>query len=219
MTAGEPSVLVMAKAPRPGHAKTRLQPALGAPGCATLQAALIRHTGRVADQAARVFVAVTPDDAGPEVAELLPPRAVVLGQGEGHLGQRMTAAVAAVHDATGGPVVVIGTDAPTLTAQRIAEAATVAPGETVLGPALDGGYYLAALNRPAPEVFGIAPALWSGPDVLGATVVAAEGAGLTVRLLGALRDLDTPEDASALLADPALPAEIAGLLDVGAVLR
>lgn len=56
----------------------------------------------------------------------------------------------------------LGTDAPTLTAHRLREAADllVAGADTVFGPALDGGYYLVGRARPLPELFAIDPASW-----------------------------------------------------------
>ena len=104
----------------------------------------------------------------------------------------------------------IGTDIPGLTPGRLAEAfAQLASGcDVVFGPAFDGGYYLAGMTRPAPELFAVDPALWGGGRVLAASLAAARDASLTVALLPPLRDLDTPADAAALLADPLVPAGI-----------
>ncbi len=210
------SVLVMAKAPGAGQAKTRLRPLLGVDGCAALQAALIRRTSRLAASAAPTYVAVTPADAQAEVGRLVPPGVTVMAQSEGNLGERMSASVSAVYTATGGPVVVVGTDAPTLTADILRKAAaSIAPEAVVLGPAQDGGYYLIGVPGPAPAVFDISPSLWSGPQVLQATLAAAAQAGYRTSLLEPLRDLDTPADAHALLADHALPPAIAALLTSG----
>jgi rSAM/selenodomain-associated transferase 2/rSAM/selenodomain-associated transferase 1 len=207
VTAIEAAVLIMARAPRPGTVKTRLQPLLGPGGCARLQAALIRHTVALAQQVATTYVAV---DSPGQVDGLVPAGVTVLPQVGDNLGTRMHAAIAQV----GGPVVVIGTDAPTLTADHLRDAAKrlAAGDDVVFGPALDGGYYLVAVRRPRAEPFAIDPALWGGPDVLPASTAAAEAAGLRAGTLAPLRDLDTPEDARALLADGALPGEIAQLL-------
>jgi rSAM/selenodomain-associated transferase 1 len=200
-------VLIMARAPRAGAVKTRLQPLLGARGCADLQAALIRHTVARARPVAPTYLALDGDCAtcggvsAPDVAQF--------DQHGADLGARMRNAVARV----GGPVIVIGTDVPTLTAEHLCAAADMlADHDVVFGPALDGGYYLVALREPHPQLFAIDPALWGGPDVLRASVAAATTAGLRVGLLKPLRDLDTPEDARALLADGGLPAEIAARL-------
>lgn len=213
MTGMDPAVLIMARAPRPGQVKTRLQPLLGPQRCAQLQAALTARTVRLAQQVAphATYLALDPVACG------APPRvagAAVLGQRGCDLGARMRAAVEDVLVAHQGPVAVIGTDAPTLTAAhlRAAGAALTAGHDAVFGPALDGGYYLLALPRSVPELFAIDPTLWGGPQVLSASLRAAETAGLRVGMLAPLRDLDTPADARAFLDEGELPAEIADLL-------
>lgn len=112
-----------------------------------------------------------------------------------------------------GPLVVIGTDAPTLTGDHVASAhAVLESRDVVLGPALDGGYYLIGLRAPHTGLLAFDPALWSTDKVLAATLALADDAGLRTELGTPLRDLDTPEDAAALPADPALPPGIAALL-------
>lgn len=206
-----PAVLIMARAPRAGAVKTRLQPRLGPDGCARLQAALIEHTVLLACQ-------VFPDATylaldGPYAADS---RARPLSQRGADLGARMHNAVMDVWAAHGGPVLVVGTDAPTLRERHLRAAATalVAGTDVVFGPALDGGYYLVGLREPAVAavVLSIDARLWGGPDVLAASLTAVERAGLGADLLELLRDLDTPIDAYSLLAGGGLPAEVARLL-------
>jgi rSAM/selenodomain-associated transferase 1 len=209
------TILIMAKAPRPGVVKTRLQPMLGPRGCAALQAALLGRVaamaGRVTD---RVVVAFDPPDARAEMIRLLPGSVGLLPQRGTHLGVRMAAAVADVAAACGGPVVVVGTDVPALTEVllRAALDALTGSAEVVLGPACDGGYYLLGLRRPVSGVFDIDPVLWGGPGVLAATLARLHADRRRVELLPTLRDLDTQDDAAALLEDPLLPADIAGAL-------
>ena len=62
----------------------------------------------------------------------------------------------------------------------------------MLGPARDGGYYLIGLRRRAPDLFRDIE--WSTARVLDQTLARAAQAGVTVQELGALDDLDTPED-------------------------
>jgi rSAM/selenodomain-associated transferase 1 len=215
MSATGGAVLVMAKAPRPGLVKTRLHPLLGPDGSARLQAELIRRSTELSTgQGFATFLAFDPPDARAELAALVPDTVHLLPQSGGDLGQRMTAVVAAVTAEHTGPLLVIGTDAPTLT-PGLLHAAFAALGrgaDVVLGPAVDGGYYLIGFHRPRPELFAIDPGLWSGDQVLAVTVDAAAQHGCSVRLLPVMRDLDTPEDATALRADPALPASVHTLL-------
>ncbi len=90
-------------------------------------------------------------------------------------------------------VAIIGTDSPAVSRATAVEALdALSAADVVLGPAEDGGYYLLALRRPQPELFeGVA---WSTSSVLADTVARARKAGLSVRLLSPLRDIDTPED-------------------------
>lgn len=124
-----PAVLIMAKAPWPGTVKTRLQPLLGPDGCAALAGQLTRNAARVAAAAiaatmrpdpgaglpGAVFAAVDPPGAVAEVGSLLPPGTRLLAQRGANLGERMAAAAGDVFAGGYRPVVIIGTDAPTLT--------------------------------------------------------------------------------------------------------
>lgn len=201
----------MARAPRRGAAKTRLEPLLGPDGCARLQTELIRHTaGWVAGAAARTKVAFTPADARAEVAALVPAGVELLAQSPGDLGTRMA-------EATGratGPVAVVGTDAPLLGPAQLrrAERALAEGHDACIVPATDGGYVLLALARHAPAAFALPPAAWGGPDVCELTQSALAAAGLRCAVLAAVPDLDVPADAIALLADPRCPSAITTVL-------
>lgn len=213
---GAPAVLVMAKAPRPGMAKTRLAPLLGHSRCASLQELLIRRTCELACSVApaAAFVAFHPADALTELAGHVPPEATLFPQKGAHLGERLMDATRHVLGPESRPLVVIGTDIPLLSTSHLHAAigALESGTDVVLGPAEDGGYYLVGLPRARPTLFGLEQSLWGGPSVLDETVKRAQAAGLSVRLLDPLRDLDTPADAEALLADPELPADVRRLL-------
>ncbi len=196
-------LVVMAKAPIPGHVKTRLTPRLSPDHAAALARALLQDTvERVRSVAgAAVIVAVEPADAVPDVQTWLPP-VELMPQPPGDLGHRM-AAVMADRFARGAPaVVVIGSDHPTLPADVLARTiAWLREGrdEVVVGPAEDGGYYLLGVTRPHPELFDGIP--WSGPAVLQATLERAAARGLPVRRLPTWYDVDTPDDLARLQKD------------------
>lgn len=210
-TTSRVAVLIMAKAPVPGQVKTRLEPLVGPTGCARLQAALLASAIDTAHATApgRTFVALCGSCE-------LPAHVRVFMQHGANLGERMQRAVQEVAARHTGPIVVIGTDAPTLRVDHLqAAAAAVADrADVAFGPALDGGYYLVAVRRPNPHVFAIDPVLWGGSDVLAASLASTGRAGLRTVVLEPLRDLDTPGDAAAFRADPALPAPLADLLGV-----
>ncbi|WP_187451989.1 TIGR04282 family arsenosugar biosynthesis glycosyltransferase [Streptomyces parvus] len=211
---GTPSILVMAKEPRPGTVKTRLHPLLGPQRCAELQAGLIRHTLELATaHAPRTYLAYAPADGGDAIGTTTPAGVRLRLQRGEDLGGRLAAAVTDAFTDGAGPLLVIGTDAPLLTGVHLTAAfAALKSHDVVLGPALDGGYYLIGLRAPHTTLFALDADVWSTDRVLTATRRAARREGLSVELVCPLRDLDTPEDATALLADPALPAPIAALI-------
>jgi len=213
------AVLVMAKAPRPGLVKTRLEPLLGPEGCAALQGELIASASRWAAKVApgSAYLAYGPDGARED--ELRPHVAQgvqAFPDGEGDLGDRLAFATQTVLATEPGPLLVVGTDMPLLnpTHGREAEHA-LARCDLCFGPAPDGGYWLVGMSRPCPEIFALGDA-WGGPEVLTRSLDLARRKGLTTALIRPERDLDDAEDARALLAEPSLPADIAALLAASA---
>ncbi len=131
----------------------------------------------------------------------------------------MSAAADHAFAAGAGRVVVVGTDAPALSRHAVRAAfAALNHTDAVIGPALDGGYYLIGMRRASPQLFTIDPQLWGGPSVLTATLAQARAAGVPVVLLPADRDLDDIDDARALRDDARVPLEVRRLLQARAVL-
>ncbi|MBL0718834.1 TIGR04282 family arsenosugar biosynthesis glycosyltransferase [Piscinibacter sp. Jin2] len=187
---------VLAKAPVPGLAKTRLIPALGPEGAAALAERLLDHA---LDQALAagfdtVELCVTPDADHPAVQRQAARPGLRLSlQGEGDLGARMARALDRALAGGAAGAVLIGTDAPALDAARLRAAAqALAQADAVTVPAHDGGYALIGLRRPAPALFeGMA---WSTAGVLAATRARAAAAGLRLAELAPLHDIDEPAD-------------------------
>lgn len=195
MTSGDAisqRLMVFAKAPVPGRVKTRL--ALPPTTAARLQAAFVRDVvARHVKPGRRVTVWRALDLDHPLWAELCAEHGVALAaQGEGDLGARMAAAFAA-ELAAGGPVVIVGTDSPSLP-PRLVDAAFAALAEVpaVIGPASDGGYYLLGLRGAVPPVFeGIE---WGTDTVLARTLAALAASGTAFRVLDPWYDVDRPDD-------------------------
>lgn len=209
------SALVMAKAPRPGAVKTRLEPLLGPERCASLQGALIAHAARWALEIAPggAHLAYGPDGASEaELRAHVPAGVRLFADGEGDLGDRLAHATGRVMGERPGPLLVVGTDMPLLSrAHARAAVRALESADLCFGPALDGGYWIVGLARPCPELFGLREA-WGGPEVLERSLAIARAAGLEVALLDPERDLDDQADARALLREPRLPPEIGDLL-------
>jgi len=118
-------ILVFAKAPVSGRVKTRLIPALGAPGAARLARHLLDHAlaqALAAGGGAVELFAIPDFSATAWAASPLPPGVRISAQGEGNLGARLARA-ARKHLAQGARMLLIGTDCPALSAVRLQAAA------------------------------------------------------------------------------------------------
>lgn len=188
------AIVVMAKAPIAGLAKTRLMPLLGADGAAALQAWLLQRTVATALAAdlGPVSLWCAPDTDHPAfVACSRGGRLSLHRQPEGDLGQRMLAA--AETSATAAGVLLIGTDCPLLDAQRLRRAAaSLREHDAVVLPAEDGGYVLLGLRRVAAEAF--ADISWSTDQVLAQTRARMTGLGWRWEEPETLWDIDYPAD-------------------------
>ena len=190
--APESRLIVMAKYPVPGRVKTRLARALGPKAASDLFRAFILD---LADRLRALPYDVTWAYWPPAAPfDALVPGARCHPQRGRDLGARMVVALAAAFADGGGPVLVVGADAPHVPAASLAEAARSlrAGKELVLGPAADGGYYLIGLRRPMPSLFTEVP--WGTGDVLAATRTRARALGLRTHLLPPSFDVDEVED-------------------------
>ena len=190
------AILLFAKAPRAGSVKRRLSAAIGDEAAVAAYRAVGR---RVALQIAVCYpltVWYDPPDAEGEMRRWLGAHEF-RPQVAGDLGQRLGHAFDA-HFALGeAPVLALGADAPDVDGSTIEVALeALEHADVVLGPALDGGYYLLGLRRPVPELFVDVP--WGTASVLQVTMAACERCHLGVRQLETLVDLDTAADLEAL---------------------
>ena len=170
--------------PEPGLAKTRLIPALGALGAADLHRRLTEATAATV-RAAGIRLEVRSTGAAPgQFQDWLGDDLSVIDQGDGDLGVRLARAAAEV------PVLLLGADIPGLRpGHLLAAAAVLRDHPAVIGPAMDGGYWLLGLAVPMPHLFSDVD--WGSASVL-ATTLARLPAG--TRQLARLSDLDTPDD-------------------------
>lgn len=188
-------VIVFAKAPVAGEAKTRLMPALGAQGAALLARRLLMQaiSQALGSGADGVELCAAPHARHPALQGLVNvPGLSLADQGEGDLGERMNRAISralGVHER----VVLMGTDAPALTARVIAQSLRcLLSHDAVFAPAFDGGYALVGLSRAAPELF--VDVSWGSAGVMGQTRAHAQALGLSWHELPAVHDIDEPAD-------------------------
>ncbi|NMM10914.1 MAG: glycosyltransferase [Polaromonas sp.] len=195
MNRPKPRLIIFAKAPQSGAVKTRLISALGADGAATLARSLLMHTLQQAMAAGagpvELCMSPPPDDRAWHGVNL-PPALVCTAQGEGDLGERMARAIDRV-TTQHQPALLMGTDCPALTAERLAEAASqLERHDAVLLPVADGGYVLIGLKAPCPEVFTKMP--WSTSTVAAETLRRMAAIKLCVWKGPTLHDIDEPSD-------------------------
>ena len=188
-------IVIFAKEPQPGFSKTRLIPALGAQGAATLAKLLLERMlqAAIASEVGVVELCVTPWSSEEVWRKMGVPVSVQLtDQGDGDLGVRMARAAQRVIDA-GESVLLVGTDCPQLDAGQLQIAAlALQDADATLIPALDGGYVLLGLNQYDASVFsGIA---WSTSNVATATHERIQALHWRVQTLAPLHDIDEPAD-------------------------
>lgn len=182
--------------PPGASSKTRLARDLGAKLAARLGAAFLRDTaaailaaGAIAPMAP-ICVHWPPDAAA--LRPLLPEAFAFLPQRPGDLGRKMHLALSDLLAQGHRGAMLIGADLPSLPPEFLVEAADVltsGAADVVLGPALDGGYYLIGMHREPPAgLFSGIP--WSTPAVLALTLERAVALDLSVHLLPQWYDVD-----------------------------
>lgn len=203
-------MIIFVKAPIPGQVKTRLCPPLTPDEAATLHGTLVldvlERSGE-AQRRARIafdrYLCCSPSADHVYFKILGARHGVGLDTQTGEdLGERMLRGLESLFARGYRRVVMIGTDIPTLSPRLLNEAVErLDDHDVVLGPALDGGYYLIGLTRPVPELFRDVP--WSTPDVLSVTARIAARLNCRVALLAPQRDIDRLEDLQALIEERA----------------
>lgn len=184
-------LVIMAKSPCLGRVKRRLGRDIGNAAATRFYRTCLSHTVlRLAqDKRWRTVLAIDPDRA---VAERYWSRGriALLPQNGGDLGRRMQRLFAALPP---GPAIVVGSDIPVIRPEHIAEAFRRLGGaDAVLGPALDGGYWLIGLKRSPRVLRPFAGVRWSSAYALADTVASLDGK--RVAFAAMLTDVDSVED-------------------------
>lgn len=188
-------IVIIAKAPQPGLAKTRLIPALGAEGAADLARHMLMHTldKAIAANMGIVELCATPASADPVWQTLSIPDAVHWSdQGDGDLGERMARAAQRVIYG-GEAVVLIGTDCPELSVDDLRQTGSeLQRADVSIFPTADGGYALLGLNHFHPSLFS--DIAWSTDTVAFQTLCRLGQLGWTVQSHAKVHDIDEPGD-------------------------
>lgn len=192
-------LILFAREPLPGRVKTRLAAAIGDQAAADLYETMLQDVLKSVRELSDVDTVVYWDceeGALPLLAGKY--RCRSRRQIPGDLGQRMRGAFEEMFADGCGLCCIIGSDAPDLPLPYILEAyrlLSAQQADAVLGPCMDGGYYLLGLRYVWPQLFtGIQ---WGSAAVLEQSLTAARDSGLPVSLLPVWQDIDTLEDLQA----------------------
>ena len=188
-------VIIFGRYPEPGRTKTRLIPLLGAARAADFQRELTERTlskDRLAARRRPLDLEGRFDGGSFEqLRRWLGPGLVFSHQSPGNLGERMKTAFLNAFRHGAQHVVLHGTDIPDLTVGHLDDALDALKShDLVLGPSMDGGYWLIGLKKSADLFDGME---WGTSSVFEKTVAAARAQGLSVHVLSPLTDMDTGE--------------------------
>ncbi|MFW0787188.1 DUF2064 domain-containing protein [Gordonia sp. CPCC 206044] len=208
-------VLVVAKAPVAGQAKTRLIPRYGAQTAAALAGAALIDTVRTARASgARVVVALRgriADAADAQRLDDVLTECTVIRQRGNDFGERLTNAHLDVAADGARKVIQIGMDTPQISVADLrAGLRATRPGTAVLGPAYDGGWWAVGLygGRGAESIAAVP---MSREDTGEQTADSLRAVGLDVRRIRALGDVDRPEDVDVIARQCGRHSEFAAL--------
>jgi rSAM/selenodomain-associated transferase 1 len=182
---------IFSRYPQAGKCKTRLIPQLGPEGAADLQRRMTEHIIEIGQQA-DCDVLLCLDGGSPQEIRAWPGSEMECESQQGaDLGERMLNSFIAGFARQYQKILLVGSDCPDIDPALLDKGfEALAAHDIVLGPAVDGGYYLLGMNTVHPELFtGID---WGTDQVLVQTLAAA--CNLDVLLLPVLQDVDSPED-------------------------
>ena len=190
---------IMCKAPRPGRTKTRLAATIGREAAAALSACFLKDVAAAIGAMPKYlgrhgYGVYAPAGAEKELRQLLPPEFDLLLQVDCEFGNVLHSATRDLLTLGHDCVILVNSDSPTLPTTLLVDAveALRAPGDRmVLGPAIDGGYYLVGLKHAHRHLFTGIP--WSTNAVAQRTLDRSVEIGLEAVVLPEGYDMDDAE--------------------------
>lgn len=190
------TIIIMAKVPRAGNVKTRLQPFLSNEQCRTLaEAFLFDAINKTRNFCDRLIIAFAPAHERRFFNRFAIENLTVIEQTGLRLGEKMfdafEFAFSTISDAN---ALMIGTDSPTFPVDFIEKTfdALESDADAVLGKSADGGFYLIGLHKNSPRLFRRIE--WSSPKVFEQITRNVELLNLKLKLVPEWFDVDTPKD-------------------------
>ncbi|MDQ3219386.1 MAG: TIGR04282 family arsenosugar biosynthesis glycosyltransferase [Acidobacteriota bacterium] len=200
----QPVIIVMTKVPGFADVKTRLRPLLSEGQCVELARCFLTDTiTNLASIFDRRIIAFTPDEGRVAIEAHVAAGDICIPQRGSDLGLRLDAAIAEAFEMGFWPVIVIGTDSPTLPPKYLAQALNHLQSHedgVAIGPTDDGGFYLIGVSRPREGMFdGVT---WSSDKTCERTVANIKNiVDVDLLVLPRWYDVDEPEDLARLIAE------------------
>lgn len=192
----EDLLVIMAKEPRPGEVKTRLQPRFSPQEAAGLYRCFLqdRIEGAQGLPGIDKAIAYAPPSAGRFFAGFAPAGFALFPQRGKDLSARLADVASSRGGRQHGAISIVDSDSPDLPSSLMLDSFRLLRGgaDVVFGPCHDGGYYLVGMKRPWPELFDAIP--WSTAHALSASLARAASLRLKVELLPSWQDTDTFDD-------------------------
>ena len=194
-------LVMFVRFPGQGQVKSRLAKDLGAEAATDLYRCFVQDLSEsFSKEAYRLCIAFHPEEREREMREMLGDEFSYIPQMGGDLGERMKLAFLRCFSEGARSVVLIGSDIPDLPARIIDEAfRALRHYGVVIGPSVDGGYYLIGFRQDTlnGDVFAGLP--WGAETVFQETTNILHTAGALVHVLPVWRDIDNREDITALI--------------------
>jgi uncharacterized protein len=187
-------ILIFAKRPEAGRCKTRLAKDVGDANALLIYQALLAYTLKtVIETPYRKVLLVDPPEAVADAEDWAPGMDLYLSQAAGDLGARMSAAVSEAFARGAKKALLIGCDCPQISKESVISTfAGLDRYDVILGPTVDGGYYLLGLKEVHASLFQDIP--WSTGEVFEKTLNILKFQTLSYISLNAFSDVDTLED-------------------------
>jgi rSAM/selenodomain-associated transferase 1 len=193
-SAADCEILIFAKRPEAGRCKTRLAKHIGDADALLIYQALLAFTLKtVAETPYRKVLMVDPPEAVAAAEDWAPGMDLYLPQCAGDLGSRMSAAVSQAFSRGAKKALLLGCDCPQISKESVISTfAGLDRYDVILGPTVDGGYYLLGLKEDHSSLFQDIP--WSTGQVFEKTLNILKFQTLSYISLDTFSDVDTLED-------------------------
>ena len=188
----KPALIIFIKNPEKGKVKTRLAATVGDDEALRIYGELLKHTRQITEEIYGLDRYVFYSSFVDETDDWKVPHFYKKMQSSGGLGDKMSRAFQEVFESK-SPVLIVGSDCASLTSEIILKAYEILKEKDfVIGPAVDGGYYLLGMKTFEPSVFEHIQ--WSTDQVFPQTKLNIKKLKKTVGLLPELSDIDREKD-------------------------